>query len=103
MRRDQVGAPRVSGRAGAEGVRRVLVVGCGQWPPATLPPTLTVVSDQLFVLCGQLHSIALAMTQILGRVSERGQVVEGARAAEVRQRRGRGCLRGLRNARDAEE
>jgi hypothetical protein len=42
----------------------VLVVGCGQWPPATLPPTLTVVSVQLFVLCGQLHSIALAMTRI---------------------------------------
>jgi hypothetical protein len=38
----------------------VLVVGCGH------PPTdFEVVGDQLFVKCGQLHSIALAMTRNL--------------------------------------
>jgi hypothetical protein len=37
----------------------VLVVGCG---PS--PADFEVVGDQLFVKCGQLHSIGLAMTRI---------------------------------------
>jgi hypothetical protein len=60
MRREQVGTPRISSRAGAEGVCRTLVVGSGD-PPAAFE----VVGVQLFVKCGQLHSIALAMTRIL--------------------------------------
>jgi hypothetical protein len=39
-------------------------VACWSLGAATLPPTLNVVGDQLFVKCGQLHSMALAMTRV---------------------------------------
>jgi hypothetical protein len=47
----------------AELVPKVFVA-CSSLGAATLPPTLKVVGEQLLVKCGQLHSMALAMTRI---------------------------------------
>jgi hypothetical protein len=99
MHRDQVGAPRVSSRAVAEGVCRVLVIECGH------PPTDFELSGRSVVR--EVRAVALDRG---GDDADPGwvfetvvEVVEGARAAEVRPGRGRGCLRGLRLTRDAEE